>query len=148
MKSTVLALALALTAPLSLSAAPLTGSFLLSADSTVAVTKMISVAKGRASLVSGTFRVSAAEITVDQSELPDKGVSLVTCRGVTSVSAGYTLPASQELTLELDGRANIYRLNPAGIVAKSPDTPVEHEKKFSQTLPQLDLRLRSDPASP
>ncbi len=150
MKSTVLAIALAFAAPLSLSAAPLKGSFLLTADSTVAATKTMTLAKGRASLVgnsTNSFRVTADEITVEQTELTGKGVSLVTCRGVTSVSAGYTIPASKELTLEIDGGGNIYFLNAAGIVAKSAGAPVEHEKKFSQTLPKLDLRLRST-ASP
>lgn len=151
MKPTVLALALALAALPALSAAPLKGSFLLHADSTVAVTKTMSFSKGRASLVGNatdSFRVSADEITLDQSDLTKKGVTLVTCRGVTSVSAGYEIPASKVLTLELDSQSSIYRLNPTGIVAKSADTPAEHEKKFSQTLPKLDLSLRSRTASP
>jgi hypothetical protein len=149
MKTTVLALALALAGLLSLSAAPLKGNFLLSADSTVPVTNMISFSKGHASLVSNSkdsFRVSADEITLDQSELTRTGVTLITCRGVTSVSAGYTIPASKELTLEIEGGGNIYRLNPAGIVVQAP--LLETEKKFSQTLPKLDLRLRSGPAAP
>lgn len=149
MKSTALALALAFAAPLSLSAAPLKGSFLLSADSTVTVTKLMSFSKGRASLVSNSddaFRVTADEINVDQTELTRKGVSLVTCRGVTSVSAGYTIPASKELTLEIVGGGNIYFLNPTGVVLQPP--LIETEKKFAQTLPKLDLRLRSSTASP
>ena len=63
MKPTVLALALALAALPALSAAPLKGSFLLSADSTVTVTKLMSYSKGRASLVSNSndaFRVTAS----------------------------------------------------------------------------------------
>lgn len=149
MKTTVFALALALVAAQSLSAAPLKGSFLLTADSTVTVTKMISFSKGSASLAgtsTNSFRISADEITVDQSELTHTGVTVVTCRGVTSVSAGYTIPASKELTFEIDGGGSIYRLNPAGIVVES--TPAANEKKFSQTLPKLDLRLRSGPATP
>ncbi len=149
MKPTVLALALALAALPALSAAPLKGSFLLSADSTVTVTKLMSYSKGRASLVSNSndaFRVTADEITVDQTELTCKGVSLVTCRGVTSVSAGYTIPASKELTLEIHGGGNIYFLNPTGVVLQSP--LLKTGKNFSQTLPKLDLSLRSRTASP
>lgn len=151
MKSTVLALALALIAPLSLSAAPLKGSFLLTADLTVAVTQTKSFSQGRASLVGNsidTFRVSADEITIDQTDSTRTQVTLVTCRGVTAVSGGYAIPASKVLTLELDSRANIYCLNPAGIVAKSTGAPVENEKNFSSSLPKLDLRLRSRTAAP
>lgn len=151
MKPTVLALALALAALPALSAAPLKGSFLLTADLTVAVTQTKSFSQGRASLVGNsidTFRVSADEITIDQTDSTRTHVTLVTCRGVTAVSAGYEIPASKVLTLELDSRANIYCLNPAGIVAKSAGAPVKPEKNFSQTLPKLDLRLRSGTASP
>ena len=144
MKTTVLAVALALAAPPSLSAAPLKGSFLITGDSTAAVTNTISFTKGHASLVGesgGAFHVSADEITVDQSELSRKGVTVVTCRGVTAVSAGYTIPASHELTLEIEGGGNIYRLNPAGLVAGA--APAAPAKPFAQALPQLDLRLRA-----
>ena len=148
MKTTVLALVLAFAVPLSLSATPLKGSFLLTGDSTVSVTKLISFTKGRAVLASNAgdaFRVSADEITLDQSELLRKGVTLVTCRGVTAVSAGYTVPPSQDLTLEIEGGGNIYRLNPAGIVERAA-TAVP-AKPFAQTLPKLDLRLRAASAS-
>jgi hypothetical protein len=117
MKTTALVLALALAAPLSLSAEPLKGSFLLSADSMpspTSPTKPISTFKGHASVIGKAFSVSADEIIVDQTRLSPKGVTLVTCRGVTSVSAGYSIPASKELTFEIDGlgRENIliYRL--------------------------------------
>ena len=148
MKTTVLALALAFAAPLSLSAAPLKGSFLLTGDSTVSVTKMISFTKGHASIVGNSnngFRVSADEITIDQSELTRKGVTLVTCRGVTADSAGYTIPPSQELTLEIEGGGNIYRLNPAGIVAGA--ATAAPARPFAQTLPKRDLRLRAATAA-
>jgi hypothetical protein len=143
MKMTALVLALA--APLSLFAEPLKGSFLLTADSVTSPTKPVSSLKGRASLISDTFRVSADEITVDQTNLSRSGVTLVTCRGVTSVSAGYMISASKELTLELDGLANVYHLNPAGIVVHPTAAPAD--KKFSQSLPKLDLRLSAGSAA-
>jgi hypothetical protein len=146
MKTTalVLALALALAAPLSLFAEPLKGSFLLSADSMTSPTKPISTLKGQASVNGKAFSVSADEITIDQSELTRKGVTLVTCRGVTSVSTGYTISASKELTFEIDGRANIYRLDPASIVVSA--TPNSTGRQFSQSLPKLDLTLRATAA--
>jgi len=87
--------------------------------------------------------VSADEITVDQTDLTRTGVTVVTCRDVTSVSAGYEIPASKELTLELDARANLYPFNPAGLVPSSPPrtTVPAAAKAFSAGLPKLDLSL-------
>ena len=147
MRTTALALAFVLLARLSLSAAPLKGNFLLTADSTVTMTNKMTFSKGHASLVGksgGAIHITADEITVDQSALYRTRVAVVTCRGVTSVSAGLTIPPSRELTLEIDRHANLYRLNSAGIVQSSSSSgaPINPAAAFSTTLPRLDLALR------
>ena len=136
-------LSLLLVAAQSLSAAPLKGSFLLTADSVEPPTGNISVAKGRASLVSDLFRVSADEIIFDQSALTSRHASVLICRGVTSISAGYTIPASRELTVEIDGQANIYVANSSRIIVTPAATSVATAQQFSAKLPRLDLRLRA-----
>lgn len=139
------ALVLALAAPLSLFAESLRGSSLLTAESVTSPTKPISSLRSRASLISDAFRVNADEITVDQTNLSQTGVTAVTCRGVTSVSTGYTISASKQVALELYGLANLYHLNPAGIVVHP--TAAQADKKFSQTLPKLELRLNAGSAA-
>lgn len=140
-------LPLLLVAAQSLSAAPLKGSFLLTADSVEPPTKNISVAKGRASLVSDHFRVSADEIIFDQSALHTRHGSVLICRGVKSVSAGYTIPASRELTVEIDGQANIYIANSSRIIVTPAATSVAPAQHFSAKLPRLELRLRAATAA-
>lgn len=127
----------------SLSAAPLKGSFLLTADSVEPPVQNISVAKGRASLVSDHFRVNADEIVFDQSALTSRHTSVLICRGVRSVSGGYSIPASRELAVEIDGQSNIYVLNPSGIIVAPAATPAGPAQPFSANLPRLDLRLRA-----
>jgi hypothetical protein len=146
MKTTALLFVTMLGSSLSLVADPLKGNFLLTSDSTETPNRFVSVSKGRASLTSNHFRIAADEITLDQRALGQRGVTLVTCRGVTSVSAGYSIPASGELTLEVDGLANIYRLNPAGIVVGAIATN-RSEPSFSKRLPPLDLSLRATSAA-
>lgn len=140
-------LSLLLVTALSLYAAPLKGSFMLTADSVEPTTKNISVAKGRASLVSDHFRVSADEIVVDQSALTTRHASVLICRGVTSVSSGYTIPASRELTVEIDGQANIYVTNSSGVIVTPAATSVAPAQHFSAKLPRLDLRLHASNAA-
>lgn len=145
MKTTARLFVTLLGSSFSLLADPLKGSFLLSSESTETPSRLVSLAKGRASLTSADFRLTADEISLDQSTLDKRGVSVLTCRGVTSVSSGYSIPTSGELTLEVEGLANIYRLNPAGIVAGAIATN-RAETSFSKRLPPLDLSLRA--ASP
>lgn len=136
-------LSLLLVTALSLSAAPLKGSFLLTADSVEPPTQNISVAKGRASLLSDHFHVSADEIIFDRSAIHTRHTSVLICRGVKSVSAGYTIPASRELTMEIDGQSNIYVLNSSRIIVTPSATPAAPATPFSANLPRLDLRLRA-----
>lgn len=172
MKTTVLALALALAGLSSLSAAPIKGPMLLAGESHRDLNDLTLIAKGNAYAIIGNFSVTAGQITYDRVNRQLKAY------GVTAISSGHSAPGAKDVTLEVDVE-NVYQLNPAGIVINGNSTTASDENTFrghvftrahqatlpaaptgsstsatggptpfSKTLPKLQLNLRPSPTAP